>query len=134
HNRISTLLDRNEMVQVGCELVFTNDLNNYEMYISGLADVVKDDTVYELKFVNELSQNNFLQTAMFMFALNLDKGILWNVKNNKAYNIKIKNKNDFANKVAVAITKGNFKIDNNNINYDVPWVKKDHKKTNMLMI
>lgn len=90
HNRISTLLDRNEMVQVGCELVFTNDLNNYEMYISGLADVVKDDTVYELKFVNELSQNNFLQTAMFMFALNLDKGILWNVKNNKG--IQHKNK------------------------------------------
>ncbi|TKA59167.1 hypothetical protein MBOVa_3960 [Mycoplasmopsis bovis 8790] len=128
HNRISSLLDRNEIVQVGCGLVFRNNLNNYKMNISGLADVVKGDTVYELKFVNELSQNNFLQTAMYMFALNLDKGILWNVKNNKAYNIKIKNKNDFANKVAIAISKGNFKIDNNNINYDASWVKKDYKK------
>ncbi|WP_232955070.1 hypothetical protein [Mycoplasmopsis agalactiae] len=128
HNRISTMLGRNEIVQEGCGLVFRNHLNNYEMRIFGLADVVKDDTVYELKFVNELSQNNFLQTAMYMFALNLDKGILWNVKNNTAYNIKIKDKNDFANKVALAISKGNFKIDINNINYDAPWIKNDYKK------
>lgn len=128
HNRISSLLDRNEIVQVGCELVFRNPLNNYEMRIFGLADVVKDDTVYELKFVSELSQNNFLQTAMYMFALNLDNGILWNVKNNTAYNIKIKNKDDFANKVALAISKGNFKIDINNINYDASWIKNDYKK------
>ncbi|SBO45185.1 hypothetical protein MBOVJF4428_00203 [Mycoplasmopsis agalactiae] len=65
---------------------------------------------------------------MYMFALNLDKGILWNVKNNTAYNIKIKDKNDFANKVALAISKGNFKIDINNINYDAPWIKNDYKK------
>ncbi|WP_331696928.1 AAA family ATPase [Mycoplasmopsis agalactiae] len=128
HNRISTMLGRNEIVQEGCGLVFRNHLNNYGMRIFGLADVVKDDTVYELKFVNELSQNNFLQTAMYMFALNLDKGILWNVKNNTAYNIKIKDKNDFANKVALAISKGNFKIDINNINYDAPWIKNDYKK------
>ncbi|WP_233742636.1 hypothetical protein [Mycoplasmopsis agalactiae] len=128
HNRISTQLNRDEIVQVWCKLTYTNDLNEYMMYISGLADVVKDDIVYELKFVNELSQNNFLQTAMYMFALNLDKGILWNVKNNIAYNIKIKDKNDFANKVAIAISKGNFKIDNNNINYDASWVKKDYEK------
>ncbi|CBH40656.1 AAA family ATPase [Mycoplasmopsis agalactiae] len=124
HSRISTLLNRDEWVQVGCNFTFTNDLNNYSMNISGLADVVKDDIVYELKFVNELSQNNFLQTAMYMFGLNLDKGILWNVKNNKAYNIKIKDKNDFANKVAIAISKGNFKIDNKRINYEASWTKK----------
>nr|WP_233750257.1 AAA family ATPase [Mycoplasmopsis agalactiae] len=128
HNRISTMLGRNEIVQEGCGLVFRNHLNNYEMRIFGLADVVKDDTVYELKFVSELSQNNFLQTAMYMFALNLDNGILWNVKNNIAYNIKIKNKDDFANKVALAISKGNFKIDINNINYDASWIKNDYKK------
>lgn len=134
HNRISTMLGRNEIVQEGCGLVFRNHLNNYEMRIFGLADVVKDDTVYELKFVNELSQNNFLQTAMYMFALNLDKGILWNVKNNTAYNIKIKDKNDFANKVALAISKGNFKIDINNINYDAPWIKMIIKKMNTVRL
>ncbi|EIN15368.1 Hypothetical protein, predicted transmembrane protein [Mycoplasmopsis agalactiae 14628] len=128
HNRISTLLNKNERVQVGCNFSFTNDLNYYSMNIYGIADVVKDLTVYELKFVNELSQNHFLQTAMYMFALNLDKGILWNVKNNKVYNIKIKDKNDFANKVAIAISKGNFKIDNKCINYDASWVITEDEK------
>lgn len=63
-----------------------------------------------------------------MFVFNLDKGIFWNVKNNIVYNIKIKDKNDFVNKVVIVIFKGNFKIDNNNINYDVLWVKKDYEK------
>ncbi|UOE63773.1 AAA family ATPase [Mycoplasmopsis bovis] len=117
HKRLSTMLDRNEKVQIECDLTFENDLNDYKMNIFGLADVVKDDTVYELKFVNELSQNNFLQTAMYMFALNLNKGVLWNVRNNTAFSIKVKDRNDFANKVAIAISKGNFKINDNNINY-----------------
>lgn len=63
-----------------------------------------------------------------MFVFNLDKGIFWNVKNNIVYNIKIKDKNDFVNKVVLVILKGNFKIDINNINYDVLWIKNDYKK------
>lgn len=59
-----------------------------------------------------------------MFGFNLDKGIFWNVKNNKVYNIKIKDKNDFVNKVVIVIFKGNFKIDNKRINYEVLWIKK----------
>lgn len=63
-----------------------------------------------------------------MFVFNLDNGIFWNVKNNIVYNIKIKNKDDFANKVVLVILKGNFKIDINNINYDASWIKNDYKK------
>ena len=43
---------------------------------------VKDNTVYELKFVNELTHEHFLQCACYIIALNLKKGVLWNTRTN----------------------------------------------------
>jgi hypothetical protein len=41
-----------------------------------------------------------------MIALNLQKGILWNVKNNEIYEIEIKDRKKFLNAVVKTITKG----------------------------
>ena len=40
--------------------------------------VIKNDIVYELKFVSELTHEHFLQCASYVVALGLEKGILWN--------------------------------------------------------
>ena len=71
----------------------------------GYADVVKNNIVYELKFVSELQPTHFLQCAMYMIALNIRKGIVWNVRTNEIYEIEIKNKRDFLNAVVKTITK-----------------------------
>jgi len=44
-----------------------------------------------------------------MYALGVDKGILWNVHDNSQYEISIPNKKKFMDKVVNAITKGKIK-------------------------
>ena len=77
--------------------------------VRGIADVVKDQIVYELKFVSELTHEHFLQCACYMVALNLDKGILWNTRNNTAFEICIPDQKKFLDAVANTITKNKIK-------------------------
>lgn len=105
-DRLYTRFSGNEDVQVNCEIPFSNKEGNEAFRAIGIADVVKDNIIYELKFVQELKHTHFLQCACYMIALNLDKGILWNTRNNKAYEIKIPNKDEFLDSVTNAITKG----------------------------
>ncbi|ORX51145.1 P-loop containing nucleoside triphosphate hydrolase protein [Piromyces finnis] len=79
-NRLKTIFQTNEEVQRKCMMEFNSQFQ--KIYILGCADVIKNDIVYELKFVSELSYEHFLQCACYMVALNLEKGILWNTKNN----------------------------------------------------
>ena len=67
--------------------------------------MVKNDIVYELKFVSELSHEHFLQCACYMVALKLQKGILWNTRDNTQFEITIPNVNLFLDAVAKTITK-----------------------------
>ena len=90
-DRLSELFVQNENVQVQCEILF------YE--------VLKNETVYELKFVSELSHDHFLQCACYMVALNKEKGVLWNTRDNTLYEIRIPNKAAFLDAVARAATK-----------------------------
>ncbi len=112
HKRLSEELGRNEKIQQSCLLEFNNNVNNFTMNVRGIADVVKNKIVYELKFVNYLTNDHFLQTASYMLALNLETGILWNVKKNEKYKIKIKNRENFRVKLAETISKGRYKEKN----------------------
>lgn len=108
-DRLETKFQPNENVQVLCRIPFA-DINGNELFPAiGIADVVKDNIVYELKFVSEVQHTHFLQCACYMIALNLNEGVLWNIKNNVAYSIKIPDKNAFLDAVAKAITKGDLK-------------------------
>lgn len=108
-DRLSDKLSENESVQIQCKIPFYNT-NGIKVFDAiGIADVLKDDIVYELKFVSELKHTHFLQCACYMLALNLNKGILWNTRNNKAYQIMIPNKDEFLNLVTNTITKGYIK-------------------------
>ena len=75
------------------------------------------DIVYELKFVSELTHEHFLQCACYMVAMNLQKGILWNTRDNTSYEIEIPERKVFLNAVAKAVTKGAIE------NYYVPVEK-----------
>ncbi len=108
-SRLNTFLSSGESVQVPCIIDFADKINGNTLFSAqGLADVVKDGVVYELKFVSELSHENFLQCACYMIALELETGILWNTRKNEMYEIKIPNRKDFMNSVADAITKGSL--------------------------
>ena len=71
----------------------------------GYADVIKGRTVYELKFVSELTHEHFLQCACYVVAKKLKKGILWNTRTNDMYEISIPNTNAFLDAITKTITK-----------------------------
>lgn len=105
--RLHTRLDRCEDAQVACQIDFF-DRKDGEVRFSakGFADVVKNDTVYELKFVSELTHEHFLQCASYMVAMNLPKGILWNTRDNTSYEIEVPDRNAFLSAVTKTVTKG----------------------------
>lgn len=113
YNRLKTVFTPDETVQKECSIKFyDNSGKGYE--ICGRADVLKDDVVYELKFVSELNHEHFLQCACYMIALGLKKGVLWNTQNNAMYEITIPDRAAFINAVVKTITKQSvtqFKID-----------------------
>ncbi len=104
-NRLSTMLKKDEDVQIGCSIDISHNDGSHAFYAKGYADVVKDNIVYELKFVSELSHEHYLQCACYVVALGLEKGILWNTRNNKAFEISVPNKKTFLDAVVNAITK-----------------------------
>lgn len=104
--RLLTEFSPSEKCQVPCAIGFEGkNGSNALIRALGYADVVKNDTVYELKFVSELTHQHFLQCACYMIALLLPKGILWNTRNNAKYKIEIPNQLAFLDSVARAISK-----------------------------
>ena len=107
-DRLGTMLTKKEQVQRRCSIPFYDNGGN-SCVIEGRADVIKDNTVYELKFVSDVSHEHFLQTAVYMVALNIEKGVLWNVRTNTMYTVRVPDKEKFIEKVIKCITKGNIK-------------------------
>ena len=107
--RLKTQFNQDEDAQVECRIDFSDQENGKVMFSArGFADVVKDEIVYELKFVSELTHEHFLQCACYMAAMDLQKGILWNMRDNTSYEIEIPEKKAFLDAVARAVTKGAF--------------------------
>ena len=104
--RLATMFSPNEVVQVPCNMWFAAEKDGPPaLHASGLADVVKDKIVYELKFVAELAPEHYLQCAMYMLALGLEKGRLWNVRTNEMIEITIPSKKKLLNAIAKTISK-----------------------------
>lgn len=102
HERLAEVFVPTEEVQAECEI--KSGISQENLEARGYADVVKDNTVYELKFVAELQHTHFLQCACYMIGLHLDRGILWNVKTNDMYEIKIPDKDGFMQQVWKTVT------------------------------
>lgn len=107
--RLGSVFSRDECVQTSCEIPFANSDHTLAFTAKGRTDVIKDDTVYELKFVSELSHEMFLQCACYVAALRKPRGILWNVKDNTMYEVRAPHRKRFLSAVANAVTKGAIK-------------------------
>ncbi len=106
-NRLNTRLDRGEDAQVECRIDFCDRKSGEVRFsVKGYADAVKDGTVYELKFVSELTHEHFLQCASYLVAMKLQKGILWNTRDNTSYEIEVPDRIAFLNAVIKTVTKG----------------------------
>ena len=109
-NRLSKYFSEDENVQIDCKIEFKESKSSSLSFEAiGYADVVKNNVVYELKFVSELAHEHFLQCACYMIALKLKKGILFNTRNNQMYEIRIPNKKKFMNAVVNTVTKGKIR-------------------------
>ncbi|MBE7078350.1 MAG: hypothetical protein E7380_00600 [Clostridiales bacterium] len=108
--RLSSKFKRSEQVQKSCTIDFSDkEKGKIKFSALGIADVLKNNVVYELKFVSELMHEHYLQCACYMIALGIKKGVLWNVKDGSQYQIMIPNRNAFLDAVARAITKNSLK-------------------------
>lgn len=105
--RLQTVFDGNEDVQMHCHLAFL-DQDDVPCVARGMIDVLKDGMIYELKFVQELQHEHFLQLACYLVAMNMRKGVLWNTRTNTMYGVTVlkKNRQAFMDAVVNAVTKG----------------------------
>ena len=104
--RLSEVFTRQDDSQEICEIQFASKKGGSLAFAAvGYADVIKNKTVYELKFVSQLSHEHYLQCACYMVARKLKRGVLWNTRTNEMYEISIPDKNKFLDCVAKTITK-----------------------------
>ena len=104
-DRLHTEFDGTEEVQRQCFMSF--EAENGQIYdMDGRCDVVKNNMIYELKFVSELGHEHFLQLACYLVAQKMKKGILWNVKTNDKYEVTVPDRKKFMDAVIKTITKG----------------------------
>lgn len=116
--RLSSVFRSSACVQQDMEpMGFVDKENRKALVINGRADVLKKHTVYELKFVSELSHEHFLQCAMYVVGFNLPKGVLWNVRTNERYEVRVPDREAFMSQVLRTITKGRY-FNNNKENDD----------------
>lgn len=105
-NRLKERLSREEHVQEPCQIICHDGEGQFLYEAVGFADVIKKNTVYELKFTSELSEAHFLQCAAYMIALKLPKGILWNIYSNEIYEITVTDKKGFLDAFTQLLTSG----------------------------
>ena len=100
-DRLAERLNRDERVQIERTML----INGIE--VRGRCNVVRDDSVWVLKFVHSLRPEHFLQVAMHMIMFNKPEGILWNTRTNELYKVKLDaaKRNDFIKQVHRIITK-----------------------------
>lgn len=108
-NRLMEHLSPLDHTQIPCLVPVT--YRGYKIFDAiGRCDVLRDDTVWELKFVSQLEASHFLQLAMYMVALNKPKGVLWNIRTNERWSVSISNRMDFIEAVAACVTKGTYAL------------------------
>lgn len=112
-HRLTSVFDDDETVQVRSKIVFRHSRAGC-IEMDGMCDVLRDNEVYELKFVTELSHEHCLQCAMYSIMFGLQRGILWNVRDNTMYEIRVPDEDEFLKAVVRTVTKGCVKSKNIN--------------------
>ncbi len=111
-NRLSKVLPNDCATQRKCSLkckYIDKDGEEKCINILGMTDAFYDDVLYEIKFTSEISHEHFLQLASYMVALDIDVGRIWNIRYNKMFEVRIKNRTNLLNHIIQAVTKGTIK-------------------------
>lgn len=75
----------------------------------GVMDAVSaDDVVYELKFVSELSATHFLQAGLYAVLRGTDEAVLWNVRDNSRWMVRVPDPQRFCDAAITCISKGAY--------------------------
>lgn len=106
YQRLRSIFNPDEDVQALRSICVKTKEGKVLFHIDGKCDVLKDNCVYELKFVHELHHEHFLQCACYMIVFNIAKGILWNIRTNELCEITIPDRKIFIQTVIRTITKG----------------------------
>lgn len=106
HDRLSLLLNPNEEVQVESVIPFYDKNGILQFEAVGFADVMKEKTLFEIRYIEEFSHEHFLVCASYMIAQEAESAFLWNIRDNRIYSVSIPDKQAFMNAVAVVVTKG----------------------------
>lgn len=109
--RLFTEFTSKEEVQVDCSVDVTDRTGKPILSLTGRIDALKNGMIYELKFVNSLSHEHFLQLACYLLAMKKEKGILWNVRTNQMFEVEIPDRKKFLSSVIKTVTKDSFIID-----------------------
>jgi len=114
--RLAEQLDKDDPVQLGCGIELEDSKGS--ITAAGVIDTLHDNIIWELKFVNELTREHFLQLAMCVIAktdrsrgkkhTGINKaGRLWNTRDNRIFEVSVKTdrKQDFLKQVLRTIRK-----------------------------
>ena len=107
-DRLFTEFTSKEKGQIDCSIDINDEKDKSILSLSGRIDVLKNGMIYELKFVNSLSHEYFLQLACYLVAMNIEKGILWNVRTNQMFEVEVPDKKKFLSSVIKTVTKDNL--------------------------
>lgn len=104
HTRLKTVFSPRELVQQDICIFFPSGSKMCQ--INGRLDVLKDNVVWELKYTTDLGHEDYLQCAIYMIAMQLEKGMLWNTRKNTMFEITIPDRQALMDAVVGTITKG----------------------------
>lgn len=107
-DRMSTLLSRNDLHEIMhqmCEDASIVGKDN-RILIAGQYDVLHDDIVYELKFTSAIANTHLLQCAVYLLLTQREVGRVWNLRTNELVEIRIKDREEFLDRVVRCITRG----------------------------
>lgn len=112
-DRLGTLLPRDCRSQIPMVLAgeaMHDALTGTPLQFTGVADVIHDEVVYELKFVTELSHAMFLQLAMYLVMSGRETGVLWNTRTDERWEVRVPDRARFLNAVVLCVTKQNYGV------------------------
>lgn len=104
--RLALYLKPDETVQTDSQIKFMTEFEEDLFTVNGRSDVSRENEIWELKFVAELSHVHALQLAMYLIGEGKETGYLWNTRTGERHKITIPNRKKFLAAVGKAVTKG----------------------------
>lgn len=105
HARLARYLPEDALVQVPCGIAMQAD-GYGPMELDGVCDVFYDRAIWELKFTAALTAVHAVQLGGYLLASDVLSGMLYNIRTGERWEVRIRDRDEFATRLAVAATKG----------------------------